>query len=92
MMAKLLVDYPDLSHVLINERDIYLTHSLQMAAEKQVFVVGKGKLLYTYKHKKLTVNYNIKKITYLLSVLLNVYGKLFMCRWVNKDILFFIIL
>lgn len=44
MMAKLLVDYPDLSHVLINERDIYLTHSLQMAAEKQVFVVGKGRI------------------------------------------------
>ncbi len=31
-MNKLLEDYPDLSHVLINERDIFLTYSLQTAA------------------------------------------------------------
>lgn len=42
MMAKLLQDYPDLSYVLINERDIFLTHSLQTAAEKQIRSLGKG--------------------------------------------------
>lgn len=44
MMAKLLEDYPDLSHVLINERDMYLTHSLQMAAAKQIISPGGSKL------------------------------------------------
>lgn len=43
MMAKLLEDYPDLSHVLINERDMYLTHSLQMAAAKQIILPGGSK-------------------------------------------------
>lgn len=43
-MAKLLADYPDLSHVLVNERDIFLTHSLQVAAEKQIHVAGRGRI------------------------------------------------
>lgn len=43
-MAKLLADYPDLSHVLVSERDIFLTHSLQSAAEKQIHVAGRGDL------------------------------------------------
>ncbi|XP_065225543.1 traB domain-containing protein-like isoform X1 [Planococcus citri] len=44
LMAKLLADYPDLSHVLVNERDIFLTHSLQLAAEKQINIAGRGRV------------------------------------------------
>ena len=43
MMAKLLADYPDVSEVFINERDIYLTHSLQVAAVHPIPAVERGK-------------------------------------------------
>lgn len=41
-MAELVKEYPTLSHVLINERDIILTHSLQTAAKKIIYVPEKG--------------------------------------------------
>ena len=43
MMSKLLADYPDVSQVFINKRDIFLTHSLQIAAEHPVPQINKSR-------------------------------------------------
>ena len=42
MMAKLLADHPSVSQVFINERDIYLTHSLQVASQHPVPFLDKS--------------------------------------------------